>query len=59
MLFHDDRFTKNFADDLSKLTVNARLCLYGNVSENYKCFTEDSGFEVEYFGLVNGFELNV
>ena len=57
MLFHDDRFAKNFAGDLSKPTVNAPLCIYGSLSIYCKASVMQNGFEVEvFFGFINGFE---
>ena len=55
MLFHDERFTQHFADDLFRLTANHRLATYGAVSEQYKAFAAASGFAVEYNDLVSGF----
>ena len=34
MLFHDERFTQNFADDLFRLTTNHRLATYGGQCRN-------------------------
>lgn len=55
MLFHDERFTQHFADDLFRLTANHRLATYGAVSEQYKAFAAASGFTIEYSDLVSGF----
>ena len=55
MLFHDERFTQHFADDLFRLTTNYRLATYGAVSEQYKAFATASGFTVEYSDLIGGF----
>ena len=55
MLFHDERFTQHFADDLFQLTSNHRLATFGAVSEQYESFAAASGFNVEYNDLVSGF----
>ena len=56
MLFHDKRFITNFADDIAALTVGGRLCIYGDVSDAYKAFAAENGFEVDYFASLSGFQ---
>ena len=55
MLFHDQRFTDTFADELFAMTRNPRLCVYGPVLDSYKQFAEEAGFTIEYSALVAGF----
>ena len=55
MLFHDKRFTRHFANDLFRLTINRRLATYGAVSEKYKAFATASGFTLEFSDMVSGF----
>jgi hypothetical protein len=55
MLLHDRRFSETFADSLLAATKNHRLCIYGPVSETYKAFATESGFNIEYYDLVDGF----
>ncbi len=56
MLFHDKRFVTHFADDIAALTVGGRLCIYGDVSDAYRAFAAENGFEVEYFNSLSGFQ---
>ena len=56
MLFHDKRFITHFADDIAALTVGGRLCVYGDVSDAYRAFAAENGFEVEYFNSLSGFQ---
>ena len=56
MLFHDKRFITHFADDIAALTVGGRLCIYGDVSDAYKAFAAENGFEVDYFASLSGFQ---
>ena len=56
MLFHDKRFITHFADDIAALTVGGRLCIYGDVSDDYKTFAAENGLEVEYFASLSGFQ---
>lgn len=56
MLFHDKRFITHFADDIAALTLGGRLCIYGEVSEAYRAFAAENGFEVEYFNSLSGFQ---
>ena len=55
ILFHDDRFAKNFADEVSGLSLGTRLCIYGIVSDQHKNFAKENSFEVEYFDTIDGF----
>ena len=56
MLFHDKRFIAHFADDIAALTLGGRLCIYGDVSDAYRAFAAENGFEVEYFNSLSGFQ---
>jgi quinol monooxygenase YgiN len=56
MLFHDKRFITHFADNIAALTVGGRLCIYGDVSDAYRAFAAENGFEVEYFNSLSGFQ---
>ena len=56
MLFHDKRFITHFADDIAALTLGGRLCIYGEVSDAYRAFAAENGFEVEYFNSLSGFQ---
>ena len=55
MLFHDQRFTQHFAEDLFRLTHSYRLAIYGPVSDAYKTFAAENGFVVEYNQQIKGF----
>ena len=56
MLFHDKRFITHFAEDIAALTDGGRLCIYGDVSSDYKAFASENGLEVEYFTGFSGFQ---
>ena len=56
MLFHDKRFITHFADNIAALTLGGRLCIYGDVSDAYRAFAAENGFEVEYFNSLSGFQ---
>ena len=55
-LFHDKRCITHFADDMAALTLGGRLCIYGDVSDAYRAFAAENGFEVEYFNSLSGFQ---
>ena len=41
--------------DKSERTDGGRLCFYGDVSNEFKNWAKDNGFEPEYFSLIDGF----
>lgn len=56
MMFHAERFANgNFVGQVLERTLDARLCMYGPVSEEMKAWADDHGFHVEYHDLVEGF----
>ena len=56
MMFHAERFANgNFVGQVLERTLDARLCMYGSVSEEMKAWADDHGFHVEYHDLVEGF----
>ncbi len=56
MLYHAERFANgDFIGQVVERTQGARLCLYGDVSEEMKTWVIDNGFEVEYFDYIDGF----
>ena len=56
MLYHAERFANgDFIGQVVERTQGARLCFYGDVSDEMKTWVIDNGFEVEYFDYVDGF----
>jgi quinol monooxygenase YgiN len=55
-LHHGDRFANGtYVAQMMTCTEGARLCLYGNVSEELKQWVTDNGFQVEYHERIDGF----
>lgn len=55
-LFHARRFAEgNFVGRIVERTDGGRLCFYGNVSEEFKQWAVNAGFEPEYFELIDGY----
>ena len=55
-LFHAKRFAEgNFVGQIVERTDGGRLCFYGPVSDEFKQWASDNGFEPEYFNLVDGY----
>ena len=56
IMFHADRFANgSYVGQVLERTASARLCLYGNVSDEMKAWAADNGFEIEYAELIDGF----
>mgnify|MGYP001354581743 CR=1 FL=1 len=57
LMFHADRFANgDYIGQVLERTEGARLCLYGEVSQQMKHWAAENGFEVEYAELVDGFQ---
>ena len=55
-IFHADRFAKgDFVAQVLEGTGTARLCMYGDVSDEMKSRAADNGFDVEYAPRIDGF----
>lgn len=55
-LFHADRFAKgSFISQVLERTDGGRLCLYGDVSEEFRSWGIEAGFEIEYFDYIDGY----
>ncbi|CAI8300117.1 MAG: hypothetical protein CBD03_01380 [Rhizobiales bacterium TMED143] len=55
-IFHAERFAKgNFVGQVLERTGNARLCFYGNASDDMKNWATENGFAVEYATPIDGF----
>ena len=55
-LFHCKRFADGeFILQILERTDGGRLCFYGNVSEEFKKWATDAGFEPEYFDHIDGY----
>ena len=55
-IFHADRFAKgDFVAQVLERTRKARLCMYGDVSDEMKNWAGDNGFDVEYANRIDGF----
>ncbi len=54
--FHGARFAEGeFVGQVLERTDGGRLCLLGPVSDDFKTWASDAGFEIEYFDFVDGF----
>ena len=55
-LFHAGRFAEGeYVGQILERTDGGRLCFYGDVSNEFKTWATDNGFEPEYFSLIDGF----
>ena len=55
-LFHAKRFAEGeYVGQILERTDGGRLCFYGAVSDEFKQWAADNGFEPEYFNLVDGY----
>ena len=55
-LFHAGRFAEGeYVGQILDRTDGGRLCFYGDVSNEFKNWAKDNGFEPEYFSLIDGF----
>ena len=55
-LFHAGRFAEGeYVGRILERTDGGRLCFYGDVSNEFKKWAKDNGFEPEYFSLIDGF----
>ena len=55
-LFHAGRFDEGeYVGQILERTDGGRLCFYGDVSNEFKNWAKDNGFEPEYFSLIDGF----
>ncbi len=55
-LFHAGRFAEGeYVGQILERTDGGRLCFYGDVSNEFKNWAKDNGFEPEYFSLIDGF----
>jgi len=55
-LFHAGRFAEGvYVGQILERTDGGRLCFYGDVSNEFKSWAKDNGFEPEYFSLIDGF----
>lgn len=56
IMFHADRFANgSYVGQILERTGAARLCFYGDTSDDMKTWATDNGFEIEYAELVDGF----
>ena len=55
-LFHCKRFANGeFIHQILERTDGGRLCFYGNLSEEFRKWATDAGFEPEYFDHIDGY----
>jgi len=55
-LFHACRFAEGeYVGQILERTDGGRLCFYGDVSNEFKNWAKDNGFEPEYFSLIDGY----
>jgi hypothetical protein len=55
-LFHAKRFAEGeYVGQILERTDGGRLCFYGAVSDEFKQWAIDNGFEPEYFTLIDGY----
>lgn len=55
-LFHATRFAEGkYVGRILELTDAGRLCFYGPVSNDFKKWAADNGFEPEYYNLIEGY----
>ena len=55
-LFHAARFAKgSFISQVLERTDGGRLCLYGDVSKEFRSWGVEAGFEIEYFDYIDGY----
>ena len=53
---HGARFAEGeFVGQVLERTDGGRLCLLGPVSDGFKTWASDAGFEIEYFDFIDGF----
>ncbi|MBM45862.1 MAG: hypothetical protein CL458_06345 [Acidimicrobiaceae bacterium] len=53
---HGARFAEGeFVGQVLERTDGGRLCLLGPVSDDFKTWASDAGFEIEYFNFIDGF----
>ena len=56
IMFHADRFANgSYVGQILERTGAARLCFYGDASDDMKTWATDNGFEIEYAELIDGF----
>ena len=54
--FHGTRFAEGeFVGRVLERTDGGRLCVLGPVSDDFKTWASDAGFEIEYFNFIDGF----
>tara|TARA_Y100000758_G_C16046340_1_gene420033 strand:+ start:134 stop:502 length:369 start_codon:yes stop_codon:yes gene_type:complete len=54
--FHGARFAEGeFVGQVLERTDGGRLCVFGPVSNDFKNWASDAGFEIEYFNFIDGF----
>ena len=55
-LFHAKRFADGkYVVQILERTDGGRLCFYGTVSDEFKQWAEENGFEPEYYSLIDGY----
>ena len=55
-LFHCKRFIAgDYVEQILERTDGGRLCFYGAVSDEFKQWAADNGFEPEYYSLIDGY----
>ena len=55
-LFHVKRFVAGeYVGQILERTDGGRLCFYGAVSDEFKQWAADNGFEPEYYSLIDGY----
>jgi len=54
--FHGRRFAEGkFVGEVLDRTDGGRLCVLGPISDDFKNWASDAGFEIEYFNFIDGF----
>ena len=54
--FHGARFAEGeFVGQVLERTDGGRLCVLGPVSDDFKTWASEAGFEIEYFDFIDGF----
>ena len=54
--FHGARFAEGeFVGQVLERTDGGRQCVFGPVSNDFKNWASDAGFEIEYFNFIDGF----
>ena len=56
VIFHGDRFaTGSYVGEVLERTDGGRLVIYGGISQRLKDWGTENGFEMEFFGPIDGF----